>query len=202
MNNNNVENNNEVLNINIEDIEIKYLNKVTDKSFKFQILNLLILSDKEFIPALSSRESTTQTNLSGNSQNENTNKNVIPYNYYKNILNQSMLVATFENYIIGFMSFKKNYTCEHISEEFLPNLYVSTVIVNSNYRGKGITKLFYKKLNELFFDHHIFTRTWSTNAGHLKILNSLGFKNTVCLKNDRGENIDTVYYMWNANKKL
>lgn len=185
-----------------KEITFELFEKLTNERYKQEILELLTLCDHEFIPALSSRESTTQSNLSDNSQRNSDSKNTIPYEYFKNLLNQYMLVATINYKVVGFMSFKLNYTCEHISETFLPNLYVSTVIVNPNCRGKGITKLFYKKLNEEFFDHYIFTRTWSSNIGHLKILNSIGFENTVTIKNDRGENIDTVYYMWNSNSKL
>ena len=187
-------------NIKTEEIEIQFLDSKFDKNLQFQIFNLLILCNNEFIPPLSSHEFTTQTNLF--SKGENSNNKKTPLNYFKNLLNQHLLVATHKNYIIGFMSFKKDYTCDYISNENLPNLYVSTVIVNPNYRGKGITKLFYKKLTETFSYHSIITRTWSSNVRHLKILNSLGFKNTAIIKNDRGENIDTVFYTLTPNTNL
>ncbi len=48
--------------------------------------------------------------------------------------------------------------------------------------------------------HYIFTRTWSSNSGHLRILNALKFHQHCYLSNDRGPGIDTVYYRFDPNK--
>ena len=122
--------------------------------------------------------------------------------YFNNLMNQEIIVAIENGELVGFMSFKFNYVCDYIKEEFLPNVYVSTVIVNPKFRGKGITKLFYKFINNNFQDYHIFTRTWSTNIGHLKILQTLNFEQIVSIKNDRGVGIDTVYYHLSSNVNL
>jgi RimJ/RimL family protein N-acetyltransferase len=46
----------------------------------------------------------------------------------------------------------------------------------------------------LFPTHHLFTRTWSTNAAHIAILGKFGFSQIARIENDRGEGIDTVYF--------
>lgn len=186
----------------MEELKIELFSNLKDKNLKEEILKILTKCDKEFIPALSSRESTTQTDLSGGKNNKETDETVVPYQYFKNLLSQQILIATIKEKVVGFMSFRQNFSCEYISKEYLPNLYVSTVIVDPVCRGKGITKYFYKKLNEIFFNHYIFTRTWGTNAGHLKILNSLGFELIKTIKDDRGKGIDTVYYMWKKDSQL
>jgi hypothetical protein len=42
---------------------------------------------------------------------------------------------------------------------------------------------------------NIATRTWSTNFSHMHILDKLGFKLVQRDLDDRGVNIDTVYYL-------
>ena len=185
----------------MDKILIKAIEDYNDEIIQRDLLELLVISDKEFVPALSSRESTTQTNLLGDNNNKNS-ETKIPYSYFNNLLNQEIIVAIEDDKLAGFMSFKTNYVCDNIKEEFLPNVYVSTVIVNPNFRGRGITKLFYKFINSNYQGYHIFTRTWSTNIGHLKILKSLGFNQTLLIKDDRGEGIDTVYYHCDINNKL
>ena len=77
----------------------------------------------------------------------------------------------------------------------MPNIYLSTLVLSAESRGKGITKKLYAHLfNELYPEKNIFTRTWSTNAPHIKILDYFGFDEMVRIKNDRGNGIDTVYF--------
>jgi len=77
----------------------------------------------------------------------------------------------------------------------LPNIYLSTLILSTESRGKGVTKKLYAHLfNELYPDKSIFTRTWSTNLAHIKILDYFSFEEIARLENDRGNGIDTVYF--------
>jgi hypothetical protein len=43
-------------------------------------------------------------------------------------------------------------------------------------------------------DPYATTRTWSTNASHLDLLDELGFDLIKRVEDDRGDGIDTVYY--------
>jgi hypothetical protein len=53
---------------------------------------------------------------------------------------------------------------------------------------------FYREMIAAFPTRPIFTRTWDGNAGHLKVLDRLGFSLLETLENDRGPGIHTVYY--------
>ncbi len=52
----------------------------------------------------------------------------------------------------------------------------------------------YDKLFEISKDDFVATRTWSTNNSHMHLLDKKGFDLVSRLINDRGNNIDTVYY--------
>ena len=97
--------------------------------------------------------------------------------------------------ILGFVSFKENYTTDVISQHDLPNIYVSTLVVSEAARGRGITTYMYNYLfNELYDEANVFTRTWSTNVAHIKILGKFAFEEISRIENHRGNGIDTVYY--------
>ena len=176
-------------------MRIKLFSKITDPAFQEDIWNLLVLCDHEFVPPLSSRGSTTQADL----EVEET-EGAIPKEYFNNILAQNNLVAIEDGHIVGFMSFKKNYVCENISSEYAPNLYVTTIIVHPDYRHQGIAGKFYNRLMRKFRKHYIFTRTWSSNKGHLRILTQLGFHGHCYLADDRGPGVDTVYYRFDPKR--
>ena len=81
-----------------------------------------------------------------------------------------------------------------IGEEDLPNIYISTLLVSPEGRGKGLTSKMYEILFAEYENANIFTRTWSTNEAHIKILSKFGFEAMLILKNDRGNGIDTIYF--------
>ena len=170
-------------------MRIVYYERITNTNQLSDILNLLTLCDKEFIPPLSHRDSTIQNNLKNNKKHE-----VIPTQYFSHIKDQSAFVIEDNKHVVGFMSFKKNYICEEITASSFPNIYITTIIVHPDYRNKGITNSFYEKMISEFKDHNVFTRTWSTNDSHIHILLSLKFYEYCRKKDDRGYGIDTVYY--------
>ena len=162
-----------------------------DKQFYYQsILDIMIESDNDFVPPLSMRSSTTQSDFSNTDKNQN---GIIAYSKQ---LNEQIILGAFEqNQLLGFVSFKENYTTEIIEPKYLPNIYISTVMLTKEARGKGLTQKMYDFLfNNLYANSNIFTRTWSTNFAHLKILTKFGFGLIKTIPNDRGENIDTVYF--------
>jgi ribosomal protein S18 acetylase RimI-like enzyme len=67
-------------------------------------------------------------------------------------------------------------------------------VVSPKARGKGVTTALYQKLFTEYEKVNIFTRTWSTNFAHIKILGKYGFEVIKILKDDRGIGIDTVYF--------
>lgn len=166
---------------------IEYTEKPTDNNNR--ILEMLTEYDKEFIPPLSARSSTMQCDFSTEKITSS-----IPFEYYKKVMSQKMLVAKNGFDIAGFMSFVENYSFDVIDE--CDNIYISTVIVEKKYRRMGITSGFYKKLLEMYKGKNVVTRTWSTNVSHVGLLEKIGFSEFKRIKDDRGKGIDTVYYVY------
>lgn len=154
--------------------------------YRDQIRELLILADKEFIPPLSARSSSTQKDLSGTQDTGGID------DYFAAMATQPVVLALEETQVLGFMAFKENYTCDQISE--VPNLYASTCVVHPQGRGKGLMTGFYREMIRQFPGRSIYTRTWGTNAAHFRVLEKLGFCEYTRLKNHRGEGMDTVYF--------
>ena len=168
-------------------MELRYFDSVAVCGYGEAIQELLVMADKEFIPPLSSRGSSTQADL----QSTNT-VSVGAKAYFEAMCPQPVVVAVEDGVCMGFMAFKRNYTCEYY--EKTPNIYASTCVVHPNARGKGLMRGFYEKIMEVFPDHSVYTRTWHTNISHLKVLDRLGFSLLIRLPDHRGPGMDTVYY--------
>jgi len=162
------------------------------KKYSDDIFKMLSDGDREFVPPLSSRSSTTQKNLSFSCGTLNTDGVKM---YFDGMMSQIILGCIEDGKLLGFVSLRENYTCDNINENTFPNIYISTLIVSPEARGMGLTKKMYTHLfDTIYADRNVFTRTWSTNGAHIAILEKFGFVNTVCIENDRGQGIDTVYF--------
>ena len=162
--------------------------------YRNDILKMLVVSDKEFVPPLSARTSTSQTNFKGGACQENGCAS-----YCDDMLEGQILGAFSDGELLGFVAFRENVERTYITKESFPNVYVSTLIVKPSARGRGLTSEMYSYLFfELFPESNIFTRTWSTNIAHLKILSRFGFETFKTVDNDRGQGIDTVYFKLSA----
>ena len=170
-------------------MEICILCKEAQKSIYNAAYKLLECADAEFVPPLSSRSSSTQQALCDSAQNAD---GIHPY---FEELKKQRFAAAFENgKLIAFVSYKENYTCAEIPQNELPNIYISTLVVSPEARGKGVTKALYSALFSEYKTANVFTRTWSTNAAHIRILESFGFTLSERIENDRAPGIDTVYF--------
>ena len=170
-------------------MKITVLELFEQEKFYEQILKMLSISDDEFFPPLSSRSSTTQADLS---KTQKCDDGVL--SYFEELKKQRFLVACDGDKLLGFVSFKENFTNNEIKEADLPNIYISTLIVSPEARGMGITYKMYENLFDKFKNVNIFTRTWSTNISHIKILSKFNFETFKTLKDDRAEGVDTVYF--------
>ena len=174
-------------------MEIYILDQQTQARIYPEAYEMLAAADREFIPPLSSRVSSTQKDLSAAAAGENISR-------YFEQLKQQRFAAAFEgDTLIAFVSYIENYCCDVIPPEKCPNIYLSTLVVSPKARGKGVTKALYGRLFAEYKAFNIFTRTWSTNLAHIKILQGYGFETIKVLKNDRGNGIDTVYFELPAN---
>ena len=166
-------------------MEIVLLEKLTDPTKQEAIRQLLILADQEFVPPLSARTSSTQMDLApGGTGSIDA--------YYDTIRDLPVVLALENDRVVGFMHFRFDHTCDHITQ--VPNAYACTSSVHPDGRGHGLMAKFYTAIIEAYPERMVCTRTWHTNLGHLHILGKLGFTQTCCLENDRGEGIHTVYY--------
>ena len=164
--------------------------------YKTDIIEMLEKADNDFVPPLSKRGSTVDNDLSG----KTSCKNGI-LDYY-NEMNKQPILASFEkNELLGFVSFRQNYKSDIITEQSFPNIYISTVLLKPEARGKRLTSRMYEHLFcNLYPECDIFTRTWSTNYAHIKILEKFNFILISRIENDRGDGIDTVYFKKDKNK--
>lgn len=160
------------------------------QTYRKDLLAMLEYSDGEFVPPLSSRSSTVQKGLTGDASNA---EGVMPY--FEEMLKQRILGAFEDGILQAFVSFREDYTNDIILQSQQPNIYLSTLVMRPEARGKRLTVRLYAHLfNELYPRSHIFTRTWSTNMAHITILGKFGFREVCRLPDDRGLGIDTVYF--------
>ncbi len=170
-------------------MEYKLLTKEEQEKYYDQIFEMMIAGDKDFIPPLSARSSTTQKDLTSSKGSIEGLKS-----YFEEMKNQRFMVCIDGDVLVSFVSFKENFTNDKIHTEDLPNIYLSTLIMRPEYRGQKVTQTLYATLFDIYGNASIFTRTWSTNIPHIKILSKFDFETIATLKNDRGEGIDTVYF--------
>lgn len=168
---------------------IEHHEQLTDPQFLDDVWHLLCRYDQAFVPPLSARENTYQSNLLGSSST-----NATPRKYFEMLKEQSFLIAVDNNRVVGFMSYRPRYVCQDLEDE-IETIYVTTIIVEEEQRGKGITTTFYKQLfASLGETDTVTTRTWSTNHDHIRVLMKVGFKLVKRIDDSRGQGIDTVYY--------
>ena len=169
-------------------MELKVFEKLENPVYLQQLCGLLEAADKEFIPPLSSRGSTTQQTLA------DTNNNGIA-DYFDEMKQQCFVLALEGEQVAGFMSFRKDYSCDYVPAE--KNLYASTSVVHPDFRGQGLMKKFYMAMIASYPERPIYTRTWHENTPHLHVLAKLGFEQIAELKNHRGPGVHTVYFRRN-----
>lgn len=171
-------------------MELILLTEAQKAAYRTQIFDILLACDKDFVPPLSARFSTADTTFSA----ETGTKNGINA-YFEDMVSQQILAAVENGVLLGFVTFKLDLVNAVLGADTLPNLYICTLLLSPSARGKGITQRMYAHLFDVLYPTvNLFTRTWSTNAAHLKILDRFGFSLIKRIENDRGEGIDTVYF--------
>jgi len=164
------------------------INESLTERQKNDVWELIKASDTEFVPPLSSRVDTTQTDLHGKSEKKE------PTEYFESLLEQSFVLSVEDGRVIGFLSFRPDHRLKNEHGLDLICNYVSTIIVAKDQRRKGYTENMYRALIRSTRGKTIATRTWSQNTAHILLLEKLGFELLMRIPDDRGEGIDTVYY--------
>lgn len=156
------------------------------------VWQILADADEQFIPPLSARTSSVQSDLVASDLDPDG-----PREYFSSLRTQHFLIARGpEGRAVGFMSFRKDYSLpDEVPVERGSYYYVSTVIVGRAHRRQGITRAMYELLLDDAALHRqgVATRTWSTNAGHLALLEQLGIGVVHTIPDGRGRGIDTLY---------
>lgn len=172
-------------------MELKRLTYEDKQRLRGDILEMMEENDQDFVPPLSQRFSTSQTDFVG-SINEKDGL----ISYLDDMVQHCMLGAFEGDRLIAFVAYKENLVNEVISEDTLPNIYLCTLILRHSARGQRLTQKLYSHLFEVLYPEcDVFTRTWSTNLAHLHILDRFGFEEILRKENDRGPGVDTVYYI-------
>ena len=171
-------------------MDFRILTEQDKTIYRDAMIAMIKNSDHEFVPPLSSRTSTTQKTLTACVATGD----ITPY--FNEMLRQEIVGVFDDEKLIGYLSYRLDYTNNVIGDNTLPNIYLSTLIIQPDSRGKGLTAALYGYLfGEVFPERNIYTRTWSTNGAHIHILlNKCGFHEIFRVKNGRGAGIDTVYY--------
>jgi 2,3-bisphosphoglycerate-dependent phosphoglycerate mutase len=175
----------------IQDISLKIISveKLTEEQEQL-VYQICVKADTDFVPPLSARTDTIQKFKDiPNVPNSNG-----PKVFFEEIKKEQFIFIINEGKIEGFMSFIKDYEL-HLDDEIIICDYITTIIIDSKNRNKGYTKKMYDVILNERKGRNIGTRTWSTNHSHLHILDKLGFKLVRTDKDDRGINIDSVYYL-------
>lgn len=163
--------------------------KKLQESHLKDIWEMLCASDKEFVPPLSERNSTTQQTFSKKKTDERGLTK-----YYKQLLQYEFVLAIDKEKVVGFIAFIPNHLLQIKNKEIVCD-YVTTIVVSSGFRGQGIARKMYNVLFENRKNKNFATRTWSTNHAHIHLLEKMGFELAALLPNNRGKGIDTVYYL-------
>lgn len=174
-----------------KEFTFKYIgNEITDE-IREGLWNLVCICDNDFVPPLSARESTYQqsfTPIEGN---------VKPVNYFKELCKQDFVLAYDGDLMVGFLTFRQHYVCEHLApiEE---SLYMTTMCILPEMRGNGLSSALYSYVEHTEAPRlgykYVTTRSWSTNGAQMHSLPKRGYKLVKTLKDDRGPGVDTVYF--------
>lgn len=174
-------------------MRVQYKGNILTSKEKEQIWEILCECDQEFYPSLSARESSSQKQL----KVDGTKEQALPHSYFKEMIAQEFLAALEGDRMVGFMTFKKDYLCEAL-EDFGTSLYITTVCVRKDCRGKGVMKELYsfmeREMPKKYQCPRISTRTWSLNEAQLHELDKRGYQRLAVLKNHRGNGVDTIYF--------
>ncbi len=171
-------------------MEFRLFGEEEKQRYRSDILGMMQEADQDFVPPLSARTSSVQKDLA----NAVSSENGIAL-YYEEMSKQEILGAFEGELLLAFVSFRTNYSNDVIGKETFPNIYMSTLILKSIAKGKGLTMKLYDHLfHALYPQCDVYTRTWSTNAPHSRILSKFSFEEIARFVNDRGEGIDTVYF--------
>lgn len=171
---------------------------------KKSVWNILCESSYDFVPPLSERY-----NEKGVEEFDVTKVKIekYPFSYFNKIKSLAYLIAFDEktNEVMGFTAFLHGFYMKEL-KECNPSNYISTTCVSKKFRNRGVAQKLYhyfeEELPPSYQLPYITRRTWSTNQTQIHLYTKKGFFPAYTLKNDRGNEIDTVYYVKRITSSL
>lgn len=163
-------------------VYVKNGSKEKHEKLIISVTGLIENTYNEFIPPLNERMKVSQENWSEKGS---------LLKYLEDLNNYKLIVAYDKDIPVGFVAFEldsKNRGLENIKN----NVTVVSMAVLSNYRRSGIARNFMNMIEEE--NSNVIVRTWNTNRGYINLLERLNYKHIASIKNDRKQNVDTVYY--------
>lgn len=161
----------------------------TDSTHSLKVREILERYAHEFVPPLFSRQSSVQTSFLDNDMQ---NRGIA--DYFTVMSSQHLLVAEFKETVIGFLSYRNDDFPKPLAGH-APLSYVTTIIIETAHRSRGVCTKLYSLLEKVECNRAIATRTWSENNEHISIIDRLGFGSISKIPNDRGKGIDTIYFL-------
>lgn len=161
------------------------LERVDDEHAEL-VRTLLADCGDEFVPPLSSRYSTRQSEL-GPNQPHGDGVSA----YFEEMRRQPIILAQEGHELTGFLSYIPGFVLD-----FLPDrsCYVSTICVDRKRRHRGIASSLYERVERIARPGIVSLRTWSTNEAQIAVLERRGYVCARRIADDRGRGIDTVYF--------
>ncbi len=157
------------------------------------IWRILRACDADFLPPLSHRTSSCQKDLAPGAASLSQEG---PRQYFQELIRQEFLLFMDERSLQGFLSYRPHWTGEGPLAG--DSLYITTVCVPKELRGRGIATELYCALEQKESSPGepcaITIRTWSTNLAQIALLEKLGYHAALRIQDDRGPGIDTIYF--------
>lgn len=173
---------------------LSYIGVPTDERDLSELFDILCACQHEFVPPLCARQSSTQQALADGRPIDGR-----PFAYFEEMRRQHFVVGRNEDgLMVAFLTFRPRYTCPALAR-YGENIYMTTACVLPPYRGQGIVNRMYTLVEEELppplRKPYVTTRTWSTNASQMHSFLKRGYEICERIANDRGEGIDTVYFV-------
>ena len=177
------------------DLKVIFAEKI-DKQQENAVWEILKKTNNDFVPPLTERVDSVHdiTPEEQEKSDKNEKNEEGPVKVFEDLKDNTFIFIIKNGKIEGFFSFRKDYALK-INEETIICDYIIGIIIDPNCRNRGYAKKMYNILLNERKEKNIATRTWSTNYAHMHILDTLGFKLVQRILNNRGPNIDTVYYL-------
>ena len=157
-----------------------------DAEHESAVRELLFACADEFVPPLSARHSTSQTDLDSDEHHSGAQA------YFDEMREQPIVLALSDGELLGFLSYRPDFELDFLGEK---SVYVTTVCVEAAHRRFGVASRLYGHIEDLVAPDTISLRTWSTNVAQIGALQKRGYECVRTLVDDRGPGVDTVYFV-------